>query len=180
MKAGFFRAIDSLITAAWEDPAKVDAILPVVSSKLDGTRAGASSVKRNRRILNVAMEYAVEHKILRAGPLPKGRGAAPKTSSAVGKRAGRGNGRCGRPPARREPRRPVGELLLHTAGPEVGKNWTDDGETDDGEIHEQRGLKGHAGDDTRVVPGHPLTRVLLEHRGGEPEARGPAVPGREG
>ncbi|WP_371652784.1 MULTISPECIES: hypothetical protein [unclassified Streptomyces] len=51
------------------------------------------------------------------------------------------------------------ELLFHTAQPEVGKNWTDDGE-----IHEERGLKGRASDDTRVVPGHPsLTRILREH-----------------
>jgi integrase len=51
------------------------------------------------------------------------------------------------------------ELLFHTAQPEVGKNWTDDGR-----IHEQRGLKGRASDDTRVVPGHPsLTRILREH-----------------
>ncbi|WP_326723033.1 MULTISPECIES: hypothetical protein [unclassified Streptomyces] len=51
------------------------------------------------------------------------------------------------------------ELLFHTAQPEVGKNWTDDGE-----IHEERGLKGRAADDTRGVPGHPsLTRILREH-----------------
>lgn len=51
------------------------------------------------------------------------------------------------------------ESLFRTAQPEVGKNWTDDGE-----IHEERGLKGPAADDTRVVPGHPsLTRILREH-----------------
>ncbi|HWU09345.1 MAG TPA: hypothetical protein VN520_23685 [Streptomyces sp.] len=38
-------------------------------------------------------------------------------------------------------------------------NWTDTGA-----IHEERGLKGRAADDTRVVPGHPsLTRILREH-----------------
>ncbi|MFF1644502.1 hypothetical protein [Streptomyces sp. NPDC058240] len=51
------------------------------------------------------------------------------------------------------------EPLFHTAQPEVGKNWTDTGA-----IHEERGLKGRAADDTRGVPGHPsLPRILREH-----------------
>ncbi|MCZ0989135.1 tyrosine-type recombinase/integrase [Streptomyces diastatochromogenes] len=190
---------NALTMAAWEDPAKVDEVLRAVGSKLDGTRAAASSVKRNRRILNVAMEYAVKHRILRANPLPKGRGAVPKTSSAVDKRsllnpeqAARLLGWVRRRPrggrrlyaffatmyyAGPRPEEVVAmdvadvrlpdedaedqwcELLFHTAQPEVGKNWTDDGE-----IHEERGLKGRASDDTRVVPGHPsLTRILREH-----------------
>ncbi|MFF1295611.1 MULTISPECIES: tyrosine-type recombinase/integrase [unclassified Streptomyces] len=190
---------NTLTMAAWEDPAKVDEVLQALGSKLDGTRAAASSIKRNRRILNVAMEYAVKHRILRANPLPKGRGAAPKTSSAIDKRALLNPEQAARllDWVRRRPRggkrlhaffatmyyagpRPeevvaMGvadvrlpgedaedqwcELLFHTAQPEVGKNWTDDGE-----IHEERGLKGRASDDTRVVPGHPsLTRILREH-----------------
>ncbi|MFE7596302.1 tyrosine-type recombinase/integrase [Streptomyces sp. NPDC057494] len=52
-----------------------------------------------------------------------------------------------------------GELLLHTAHPEVGKQWTDTGE-----VREQRGLKGRAADDTRTVPCRPaLTRILRAH-----------------
>ncbi|WP_369356780.1 hypothetical protein [Streptomyces sp. cg2] len=48
------------------------------------------------------------------------------------------------------------DVTFHTAEPEVGKNWTDDGE-----IREQRGLKGRAEEDTRVVPGPPaLTKIL--------------------
>ncbi|WP_328431494.1 tyrosine-type recombinase/integrase [Streptomyces sp. NBC_00453] len=51
------------------------------------------------------------------------------------------------------------ELMIHTATPEVGKQWTDAGE-----IHEQRDLKGRAEGDTRTVPGHPaLTRILRQH-----------------
>ncbi|MFC8095259.1 tyrosine-type recombinase/integrase [Streptomyces sp. NPDC057301] len=190
---------NTLSMAAWEDPAKVDAVLRAVDTKLDGTRAAASSAKRNRRILNVAMEYAVKHRILRANPLPKGRGTAPKTSSAIDKRSLL-NPEQAAPLLGRVRRRPRGgkrlhaffatmyyagprpeevvamdvadvrlpsedaedqwcELLFHTAQPEVGKNWTDDGE-----IHEERGLKGRASDDTRVVPGHPsLTRILRAH-----------------
>ncbi|MFI5616706.1 tyrosine-type recombinase/integrase [Streptomyces sp. NPDC051567] len=52
-----------------------------------------------------------------------------------------------------------GELLLHAAHPEVGKQWTDTGE-----VREERGLKGRAADDTRTVPCRPaLTRILRTH-----------------
>ncbi|MGW4041817.1 hypothetical protein [Streptomyces sp. NPDC004721] len=51
-----------------------------------------------------------------------------------------------------------GELLIHTATPEVGKQWTDTGE-----IHEERDLKGRVEGETRTVPGHPaLTRILRQ------------------
>ncbi|MGF0171504.1 hypothetical protein ACQF36_13625 [Streptomyces sp. Marseille-Q5077] len=51
------------------------------------------------------------------------------------------------------------ELLIHTATPEVGKQWADTGE-----IPEQRNLKGRAEGETRTVPGHPaLTRILRQH-----------------
>ncbi|WP_405463102.1 site-specific integrase [Streptomyces anulatus] len=192
-------ARNTLSMAAWEDPAKVDEVLRAFDVLLDGTRAAASSVKRNRRVLNVAMEHAVKRKVLRTNPLPKGRGTAPKTSSAVDKRVilntvqaarllawVRGRTRGGprlhaffavlyyagpRPeeavamrvqdvqlPEVDDPDQWC-ELLFHTAQPEVGKNWTDTGA-----IHEERGLKGRAADDTRVVPGHPsLTRILREH-----------------
>ncbi|RSS80731.1 tyrosine-type recombinase/integrase [Streptomyces sp. WAC06614] len=190
---------NSLTMAAWESTTKVDAVLHAVSSLLDGTTAAASSVKRHRRILNVAMEYAVRHDVLRTNPLPKGRGASPKTSTAVDKRsllnplkaAGllgwvRGRPRGGRRlhaffatmyyagPRPEEAiavdvmdvRLPAaaaddqwGEILFHTAQPEVGKHWTDDGA-----IHEERGLKGRAADDMRVVPCRPaLTKILREH-----------------
>ncbi|MFD9160596.1 tyrosine-type recombinase/integrase [Streptomyces sp. NPDC059558] len=52
-----------------------------------------------------------------------------------------------------------GELLIHTAQPEVGKHWTDTGE-----VRERRGLKGRAADDMRTVPCRPaLTRILRAH-----------------
>ncbi|WP_372407730.1 site-specific integrase [Streptomyces luteireticuli] len=170
---------NSLTMAAWEDPVKVDEVLRAVDTRLDGRRAAASSVKRNRRILNVAMQHAVKHRILRENPLPKGRGATPKTSNAVDRRSLIHPARMARMLAgvRRRPRggrklhayfatifysgpRPEeavamvvedvvlppedaedqwSELLFHTAQPEVGKNWTDDGQ-----LHEERGLKGRA------------------------------------
>ncbi|MFD3580603.1 tyrosine-type recombinase/integrase [Streptomyces sp. NPDC058644] len=185
--------------AAWEDPVKVEGVLRSVDTLLDGKRAAASSIKRTRRILNVAMEYAIKHKILRTNPLPKGRGATPKTSNAVDRRSLIHPQRMARILARIRRRTRGGrrlhayfstlyytgprpeeavamyvddvtlppedaedqwcDILFHTAEPEVGKNWTDDGA-----IHEERGLKGRADDDTRIVPGPPaLTRIIREH-----------------
>jgi integrase len=52
-----------------------------------------------------------------------------------------------------------GELVFHTATPEVGKQWTDSGE-----VHDERHLKERAQGDTRNVPCHPaLTAILREH-----------------
>ncbi len=53
-----------------------------------GRRAAAGSAKRTRRILNVAMEYAVKHRTLHENPLPKGRGATPaqEYESPMGRR----------------------------------------------------------------------------------------------
>ncbi len=52
-----------------------------------------------------------------------------------------------------------GELTVHTATPEVGKQWTDSGRT-----HDERHLKGRAEGDTRVVLCHPaLVKILREH-----------------
>ncbi len=52
-----------------------------------------------------------------------------------------------------------GELLFHTAQPEVGKRWTDTGA-----VHEERGLKGRAKDDTRVVQCRPALTKILRHQ----------------
>jgi integrase len=203
--------------AAWEVPQKVDEVLHALTTKLDGTAAAASSVKRNRRILNVAMEYAVKHGTLRANPLPKGRGTTPKTSSAVDKRSlinpTHAAGLLGwiwhRPRGGRRlhaffvtiyytgarPEEVVamhvldvllpdvddedqwGEFLFHTAQPEVGKRWTDSGE-----VHEERGLKGRAKGDTRVVPCRPaLTKILRDHIVAEKLKPGDLLfPGEEG
>lgn len=49
-----------------------------------------------------------------------------------------------------------GELRVHTAEPEVGSHWTDDGET-----HETRRLKGRASGDNRTVPVHPALVASL-------------------
>ncbi|MGW6909526.1 tyrosine-type recombinase/integrase [Streptomyces sp. NPDC054940] len=192
---------NSLPVSAWEDPEKVDQVLRAIDTRLDGKQAAAWSRKRNRRILNVAMKYAIRRRILRANPLPKGKDstAATKTTNAVDKRSllnpeqaaailewirrrPRGGERlhaffatlyyCGPRPEEAVAMRVEDvslpeldaddqwcELLIHTATPEVGKQWTDTGE-----IHEQRDLKGRAEGETRTVPGHPaLTRILRQH-----------------
>ncbi len=52
-----------------------------------------------------------------------------------------------------------GELHLHSAMPDAGSEWTDDGSP-----RERRQLKHRAEGDTRIVPVHPeLTRLLREY-----------------
>jgi hypothetical protein len=157
-------------------------VLNAVSSLLDGAPAAASSAKRNRRILNVAMEYAVKQGMLRSNPLAEeardlpenvvrgGRASAAQphpscrsvglgpTSAARGTAA---------PRVLRDVRLPDegtedqwGELLFHTAlsprsvrtGPTTARS------------HEERGLKGRAKGVMRSVPCRPaLTKVLRAH-----------------
>ncbi|WP_328469492.1 hypothetical protein [Streptomyces sp. NBC_00448] len=45
------------------------------------------------------------------------------------------------------PRRGWGSATLHRTRPTAGKRWTDSGE-----VHDDRGLKNRAVEDTRVVP----------------------------
>ncbi|MEU3710732.1 tyrosine-type recombinase/integrase [Streptomyces catenulae] len=180
--------------SAWEDTKHVDAVLQALDTVLDGTSAAASSAKRYRRILNVALEYAVRQKALQANPLPTGKSGhpAPKTSGAVDKRsllnphqvAALLTWTAARPRtghrltafyatlyyAGLRPEEAValriedavlpatgwGELRVHTAEPEVGGHWTDDGEA-----HETRTLKGRASGDTRIVPVHPALAAIL-------------------
>ncbi|MFD3353252.1 tyrosine-type recombinase/integrase [Streptomyces fradiae] len=187
--------------SVWEEPERVDQFLRAVDTRLDGTQAAAWSRKRNRRVLNVVMKYAVRRGVLRANPLPKGKESttATRTTNTVDKRSlmnpeqataildwirhrPRGGRRlhaffatlyyCGLRPEEAVAMRVEDvtlpdpgaedqwcELLIHTATPEVGKQWTDSGET-----HERRDLKGRAEGETRTVPGHPaLTRILRQH-----------------
>ena len=79
----------SLPMTAWEDAKHVDAVLCALGERLDGSPAAGSSAKRYRRILNVALRYAVRQTILETNPLPSGRdeSAVPKTSGSVDKRS---------------------------------------------------------------------------------------------
>ncbi|MFI6941969.1 tyrosine-type recombinase/integrase [Streptomyces sp. NPDC050418] len=187
---------NSLAVSAWEDTKHVDAVLHALAIRLDGSPAAASSVRRERRILNVAIRYAIRQKILTNNLLPKGKeeGATPKVAEAVDKRSLLNPAQVAslltwiadrprtgyrlhaffatlyyaglrpeeavalRVSATTLPPADWGQLLVHTAEPEVGSQWTDDGR-----VHETRHLKGRAEGDTRVVPAHPaLVAVLRE------------------
>ncbi|WP_306336991.1 tyrosine-type recombinase/integrase [Streptomyces sp. KL118A] len=79
---------NSLPVSSWEDAERADDVLYAIDTRLDGKQAAAWSRKRNRRILNVVMKYAVRRRILRTNPLPKGKAATTtaKTTNAVDKR----------------------------------------------------------------------------------------------
>ncbi len=62
---------NSLPVSTWEDPERVDDVLRAIDTRLDGKLAAAWSRKRNRRILNVVMKYAIKRRILRTNPFPK-------------------------------------------------------------------------------------------------------------
>ncbi|MFI5986379.1 tyrosine-type recombinase/integrase [Streptomyces sp. NPDC051555] len=80
---------NSLHMSSWEDVQHVDRVMHALSARLDGSPTAATSVNRDRRIMNVVMKYAIRQKILQVNPLPKGReeGAAPKEADAVDKRS---------------------------------------------------------------------------------------------
>ncbi|WP_206320793.1 tyrosine-type recombinase/integrase [Streptomyces zingiberis] len=79
---------NSLPMSAWEKTEHVDRVVTALSTRLDGTAAAASSVRRNDRIMNLVMAYAIRHNYLKANPLPKGKGerTAPKVAQAIDKR----------------------------------------------------------------------------------------------
>ncbi len=187
---------DSQPMTVWEKPGTALDVLEAIQQKLDGTAAARSSARRNRRVLNVLLDYAVQRGVLAANPLPvPKRGAAGKNIRAVDKRCvlnpdqserllawvfarPRGGRRlhaffatqryAGLRPEESValrvrdahlPENGWGELVIHLATPEVGKNWTDTGE-----IHETRRLKGRDDGVTRPVPCCPeLTAILLAH-----------------
>ncbi|MFI1013023.1 tyrosine-type recombinase/integrase [Streptomyces sp. NPDC020965] len=186
---------NTLPVANLDDEDTAEEFVTALGTLLNGKPAAASSISRNRRIMNPAMEHAVKRRLIRGNPLPKGRGESRPSSKAaqaidkrsllnvaqcsalltwVGKRSRMG--RCYRAffatlyYAGLRPEEAVGmlvsdatlpeegwgELLVHTAQPEVGSRWTDTGE-----VHEERGLKGRAEGDTRPVPAHPTLVAVL-------------------
>ncbi|MFJ2176002.1 tyrosine-type recombinase/integrase [Streptomyces sp. NPDC087851] len=72
---------------AWEKTENVDKVVVALSTRLDGASAAASSVKRNDRIMNLVMSYAIRHDYLKENPLPKGKDRTPsKVADSVDKR----------------------------------------------------------------------------------------------
>lgn len=65
------------------DPALTRRLLTAATSRLDGTRAAATSVRRNRAVLLNALEYAVELKVLEENPLKHVKWRAPQIAHEV-------------------------------------------------------------------------------------------------
>ncbi|MEV5241927.1 hypothetical protein AB0K89_22880 [Streptomyces cinnamoneus] len=79
---------NSLPMSAWEDAKHADAAMLALGSLLDGSRAAANTVRRDRRTLSVAMKYAVRQGIFKVNPLPSDEEhAVPKMATAVDKRS---------------------------------------------------------------------------------------------
>ncbi|MFK0098982.1 tyrosine-type recombinase/integrase [Streptomyces sp. NPDC091040] len=79
---------NSLPMSALEKTEHVDKVVTALSTRLDGTRAAASSVIRNDRVMNLVMGYAIRHNYLKSNPFPKGKGerTAAKAAPAIDKR----------------------------------------------------------------------------------------------
>jgi integrase len=68
------------------DPALSRQLLNAATSRLDGTRAAATSVRRNRAVLLNALDYAVELKLLDSNPVKNIKWRAPKIAHEVDRR----------------------------------------------------------------------------------------------
>ena len=77
---------NTLSMAAWEDRPSGRQRVAALRCPAGRTRPRPAR-SSDRRILNVAMEHAVKHRMLRDEPPAQGRGTAPRTLSAVDKRS---------------------------------------------------------------------------------------------
>jgi integrase len=68
------------------DPALSRQLLNAATSRLDGTRAAATSVRRNRAVLLNALDHAVELKLLDVNPVKNFKWRAPKIAHEVDRR----------------------------------------------------------------------------------------------
>ncbi|MER6950814.1 tyrosine-type recombinase/integrase [Nonomuraea sp. NPDC000554] len=75
------------VSALADDSVLVRALLDTATSRLDGKRAATSTVLRNKTILQSALDYGVELKLLPANPLKGIKWKAPKSSREVDRRS---------------------------------------------------------------------------------------------
>jgi integrase len=68
------------------DPGLSRQLLAAATSRLDGTRAAATSVSRNRAVLLNALDYAIEQGLLDSNPVKSLKWRAPKTTPEVDRR----------------------------------------------------------------------------------------------
>ncbi len=73
--------------AALGKPEVLRPMLDGLTVRLDGKPAAPSVVSRRRKILNTAVEYAVELKLLPANPIPALKWTPPRTTHAVDRRS---------------------------------------------------------------------------------------------
>jgi integrase len=73
--------------SALSNPEVLRPVLDGLTVRLDGGPAAPSVVSRKRKILNTAVEYAVELKLLNANPIPALKWTAPKTVHTVDRRS---------------------------------------------------------------------------------------------
>jgi integrase len=67
-------------------PADTRALLDTAVTRLDGTRAAATSARRHRAVLHNALEYAVELGLLEVNPVRELRWTTPRASHAIDRR----------------------------------------------------------------------------------------------
>jgi integrase len=73
--------------SALNNPELLRNLLDGLTVRLDGLPAAPSVISRRRKILNAAVEYAVERKLLPRNPIPALKWTAPKTVHAVDRRS---------------------------------------------------------------------------------------------
>jgi integrase len=77
----------TLPVSALAKPNVLRSVLDGLTVKLDGTPAAPSAISRKRKILNTAVEYAVELGLLTSNPIPALKWTAPRTVHAVDRRS---------------------------------------------------------------------------------------------
>ncbi|MER7008615.1 tyrosine-type recombinase/integrase [Dactylosporangium sp. NPDC000555] len=73
--------------ASLAKPEVLRPLLDALAVRLDGQPAASSVVGRRRRILNTAVEYAIERQLLRSNPIPALKWKAPKAVQTVDRRS---------------------------------------------------------------------------------------------
>ncbi|RJL19581.1 tyrosine-type recombinase/integrase [Bailinhaonella thermotolerans] len=73
--------------SALADTETVRAVLDTATSRIDGKRAAASTAQRNKTILQTALDYAVELKLLERNPIRNLKWKVPKTTHEVDRRS---------------------------------------------------------------------------------------------
>jgi integrase len=184
------------------EPAMCRRVLMAAITRLDGSLAAPTSIRRGRAVLMNALDYAVEMNLLEANPLASLKWTPPKIADEIDRRTVINPGQArsllaavaGQPGGQPlvaffgvmyySGLRPEEAIGLHRQDVCVDHDW---GElhvraacpeagrrwTDDGTVRDRRGLKHRANGTTRIVPSPPpLTKLLRAHLA--------AVPGEPG